>query len=111
MCIRDSLTSAGDSRPGSIVQTKEILSTEKRERKVLMYAYPLQGGCQGHPNFCAKHKNKTFHLGDAHFICHVLDRYAEETGRTPKEVWADSVHPTAATQEHLRTWGINYASE
>ena len=91
------------------MRIKERLSRENRGRKVLIYAYPMQGGSKGHPSHASKHKTKTYHLGEAHFICHVLERYAAERGKT--KVWSDSVHPTPDAQEYLRSFGVQHARE
>ena len=102
---------AKDRRPGAIVRIKERLNRERRDRKVVTYAFPLQGGAKDSPSNWAKHKNKTHHLGEPHFMCHVLDRFAADSGLKSNEVWSDSVHPTVAAQEYLRRLGLHYAEE
>ena len=45
-----SLTTAKHGRPGAIVRIKERLSRENRGRKILMYAFPLQGANRDSPD-------------------------------------------------------------
>ena len=104
-----SLTTAAHRRPGAIVGIKECLRQENRNRKVMIYAFPLEGGHQSNVAYCAKHRNKTRHLGESHFMCYVVARYAADRNMKVADLWRDSVHPTKPTQEYLRTFGISYA--
>ena len=103
-----SLTHAKHNRAGAIVRVKERICGEDRNRKVLMYAFPVKGGNKTSPESYAEYDAKTHHLGPAHYLYHILRIYTEKTGQ---KAWSDSVHPTLQAQEYLREIGAKYARE
>ena len=94
---------------GAIVGVKAALRREPRERPLLIFAFPMQGSTRGDPLYCRKRRNQTHHLGEEHFIHHLVVKEATRLGVPPDSLWEDSLHPTVATQKMLRAHGIAFA--